>query len=268
MLPWTWDFLWESFFPNNSNLCQLDNKLTRTATLYQEAQWGTRTCVLFPTCFPVRWMCISGTRFLMIFRLLPNVPSAMSHRELPVSCPGQWRRPREGQTWAVREDDNLKHSVFRTCLRVTIAAMKHNGQRNMERKGFIQLMSPRHKFIIKGNQNRNSSKARPWRQELMQNLWGRAAYCPILLDLLSLCFFIKPNVAIPGKALPIMGWALLYQPLIRKLFHRLAHSLIIWRHFLNRSSLLSDNSNLCQVDIMLASEGVSVTTQKLMRKEG
>jgi hypothetical protein len=35
------------------------------------------------------------------------------------------------------------------------------GQRNMERKGIIQLMSPCHKFIIKGNQNRNSSKARP-----------------------------------------------------------------------------------------------------------
>lgn len=48
------------------------------------------------------------------------------------------------QTWAVREDDSLKQSVFRSCLRVVIAAMKHHGQRNLGRKGFVQLMSPPH----------------------------------------------------------------------------------------------------------------------------
>ena len=51
---------------------------------------------------------------------------------------------------------------------------------------------------------------------------------------------------------PTMGWALPYQSLIKKMFYRLAHSQILGKHFLNQSSLLSDDSRLCQVDINLS----------------
>jgi hypothetical protein len=50
---------------------------------------------------------------------------------------------------------------------------------------------------------------------------------------------------ISGVALPIVGWAL--SP--KKMFFRVAHSLILGRHFLSGGSLSSGASNLCQVDI-------------------
>jgi hypothetical protein len=52
---------------------------------------------------------------------------------------------------------------------------------------------------------------------------------------------------------PIMGWALPHQALI-KMPYSLAYSPILWRHFLNFSSLLlSDDFSLHQVDIKLTS---------------
>jgi hypothetical protein len=37
----------------------------------------------------------------------------------------------------------------------------------------------------------------------------------------------------PGVALPTVGGALLYLLLIKKMLYRVAHSPILWRHFLN-----------------------------------
>jgi hypothetical protein len=50
-----------------------------------------------------------------------------------------------------------------------------------------------------------------------------------------------------------MGCALLHKSLIKKTPYRLAYSPIIWEHFLNWGSLLSDDFSLCQVDIKLSS---------------
>jgi hypothetical protein len=54
-----------------------------------------------------------------------------------------------------------------------------------------------------------------------------------------------------GSAPPTMGWALPHQSLVEQMSYRFAYSLILWRHFLSWDFLLSDNSNLCQVDIKL-----------------
>jgi hypothetical protein len=43
--------------------------------------------------------------------------------------------------------------------------------------------------------------------------------------------------------------------LIKKMPYRLAYSLLVWRHFLNLDSLVSDDYSLGQVDINLAGTG-------------
>jgi hypothetical protein len=48
---------------------------------------------------------------------------------------------------------------------------------------------------------------------------------------------------------PKMGWALPYQSLIKQILYRLAYGHILQRHFLNWSSLCSDDSILCKSGI-------------------
>ena len=43
-------------------------------------------------------------------------------------------------------------------------------------------------FIIEGSQDRNSSRAGPWRQELMQKPWRDVTYCLFPPGLLSLLY--------------------------------------------------------------------------------
>jgi hypothetical protein len=65
-------------------------------------------------------------------------------------------------------------------------------------------------------------------------------------------FLIEPRTASPGMAPPTMGWPLPCQLLIRKMLFKPAYSLILWRHFLNCGSFLSDDFSSCQVDIKLS----------------
>jgi len=58
---------------------------------------------------------------------------------------------------------------------VTVAVTKHRDQSNLGRKGFLAYASTS-QLIIKGSQDRNSSRAGTWRQELMQRPWRGAAY--------------------------------------------------------------------------------------------
>jgi hypothetical protein len=48
------------------------------------------------------------------------------------------------------------------CLRVILAVMKHHDQRNLEKKGFIQLGSTS-LFITERSQDKNSKRAGSWR---------------------------------------------------------------------------------------------------------
>ena len=60
----------------------------------------------------------------------------------------------------------------------------------------------------------------------------------------SVCFLIEPRTTRPGMASPTMGWSLPHWSLIEKM----PCSWILWRHFLNWGSFLSDESSLFRVD--------------------
>jgi hypothetical protein len=68
----------------------------------------------------------------------------------------------------------------------------------------------------------------------------------------SACSLIEPRTTSPGMAPPTMGWALTHISIIKKMPYRLAYSLIVWRHFLNWGSLLSNDFSVHQVDIKSA----------------
>lgn len=53
---------------------------------------------------------------------------------------------------------------------------------------------------------------------------------------------------------PAMGWALPHQSLTKRMPYRLACSPLLWRHFLNLGSLLSDGYSLWKADITLSSK--------------
>ena len=61
-------------------------------------------------------------------------------------------------------------------------------------------------FIIKGSQDRNSNRARTWRQELTQRPWRGATYWLAPHGLLSLLSY-RTQDHLPGMAPPIVGVA-------------------------------------------------------------
>lgn len=74
----------------------------------------------------------------------------------------------------------------------------------------------------------------------------------LLTDLfLTACsaFLTEPRTTSLEMAPPTMGWAIPHQSLIKKMPNTFAHNQILWRHFLNEGSFLSNDSRLYQVDI-------------------
>jgi hypothetical protein len=69
---------------------------------------------------------------------------------------------------------------------VSTAAVKHHDQVGEE--GVYSVYTSISLFIIEGSQDRNSSRAGTWRQELMQRSWRDAAYWLVPHGLLSLLF--------------------------------------------------------------------------------
>jgi hypothetical protein len=69
----------------------------------------------------------------------------------------------------------------------------------------------------------------------------------------SASFLIEPGTTRPVIATPTVGWVLLHHSRIKKTHYRFLYSLVLWRHFLNWGSPLSDEFSLGQVDIKLAS---------------
>ena len=69
------------------------------------------------------------------------------------------------------------------CLRVIIAVMKH--QRDLGKKGFFSAYTSTSQFIIKGSQDRISSRTGTWKQELMQRPWSSTASRGLLSPLSS-----------------------------------------------------------------------------------
>lgn len=94
-----------------------------------------------------------------------------------------------------------------------------------------------------GSQNRSLDRAGTWKQELMQRPWR------MLSMACSDCSLIEPGPPAQGwwHHTHIKGWALLHQSLIKNMPYRLAYSLVLWWHFLNWGSFLSDDFSLCQL---------------------
>ena len=88
---------------------------------------------------------------------------------------------------------------------------------------------------------RNSSRAGTWRQELMQRPWRVAAHWLASPGLLT-CLIIEPRTTSPDGT-TTMDWALPHWWLIEKT----PHSWILWRHFINWSSFLSNVSSLWKI---------------------
>jgi hypothetical protein len=73
----------------------------------------------------------------------------------------------------------------------------------LERKGFIySAYTSTLLFIIEGSQDRNSSRAGAWRQELTQGTWMGAAYWLASPDLPG-SFLIESRTISLGMASPI-----------------------------------------------------------------
>ena len=97
------------------------------------------------------------------------------------------------------------------------------------------------------SQDRDSSRAGTWRQELIQKPWGRrrgARIIGLLIMAWSAFFLIKLSNTSPRMEPPPMGWAISYWSPIEKM----SYIWISWRHFLNGGSYHSENSSLCQLD--------------------
>jgi hypothetical protein len=84
---------------------------------------------------------------------------------------------------------------------VAITVMKHHDESNLERRGFIWPTLPHYNSSLK-SQDRNSNRARTWRQELMmQRTWRGAAYWLALSSSLSL---YSSFLSIFKKAIAVM----------------------------------------------------------------
>jgi hypothetical protein len=92
--------------------------------------------------------------------------------------------------------------------------------------------------LIKGSQDRNSSRAGTWRQELMQTPWRGAAYWLASHNLFSLLSHRTQDNHQPRDDTTHNGLCPATS-ITKKIAYRPVHNLILWKHFLKCGSLLS-----------------------------
>ena len=147
-------------------------------------------------------------------------------------------------------------SVVRTrmlniCLRVTLLwwnTMIKDTWRGEGLFGYALIYTVHPKWKKSGQK----LGAKTWRQELAQRPWRNTAFClapPALFSLLS----YRNQEHLPRVNCNHMAWPLPHQTFIKKMPYSLAYSPVSWRHFLSRSSLLSEDFILSQVDIKVPS---------------
>lgn len=131
--------------------------------------------------------------------------------------------------WGEKQENVLLH-----VLRVTIAVIKCNDQKHLEKKSLFGSHDPSHTQSIEGNQGRNSKPSRSWRQGLTQRPWRsccRLTYSPWLC---SACFFFffffKQNSGpIVQGCPPTIDWTLPTSLQSRTYTTGWpAHSLVLW----------------------------------------
>ena len=132
--------------------------------------------------------------------------------------------------------------------------IKGHDQSSLGREGFVWLMLPHHSSSLKevrtGTQAGQEPKGRSWCRG-----HGGALLTGFLIMACSACFLMESRTTSPGMTPLTLGLALPHQSLIKEMPYRSAYSLILWRHFLNWDSLLSDDFSLCHIDIKLSSTG-------------
>ena len=99
-------------------------------------------------------------------------------------------------------------------------------------------------LIIEESQDRNSNREGTWRQELITEVMEECCLVVCSSIACPACFLIEPRGGTTSNGLG---------PPLSITSYEMSYSQILWRHFLSRGSLLSDNSRLCQVDIKLSS---------------
>jgi hypothetical protein len=72
---------------------------------------------------------------------------------------------------------------------VAVAVIEHHDEINLGRNGYASTSQ----FIIKGSQDRNSSRAGTWRQEPRVRPWRDVAYCPVHHGYLNLLSYRTQN---------------------------------------------------------------------------
>ena len=150
----------------------------------------------------------------------------------------------EFNPWAHKVQKRQINELYIYTMCIYIPAQTSWPRRKLERKGFIQITLSI--LLTKGSQDWNSCRS------------GSKSWCrghggmfftslpPLTCSTWSL---IEPRLPAqrwshPHGAFP--PWSLI---------EKMPYSWISWRHFLNWSSFLCDNSSLCQVERKLASAG-------------
>ena len=180
----------------------------------------------------------SHTKNSLCFRLKLPKPSlhlmlswhylSNSYRTVPLSLNTQWRpqsspksfcNPSPKTTW-LGLSQQYPTILVPTCLRVSIAVMKHHVQKQLgEERVYVPHSSFIQQFVTKSNEGRNWSWTGTWRQELMWRPQRSAAYWLAPNDLL--CLLTELRTVSPGIEPPTMSWALPHQSIIKKMPHRL-----------------------------------------------
>ena len=133
--------------------------------------------------------------------------------------------------------------------------------RKLARKGIIWLTRP-HTVHDWRNSGQELKQGRNLEYRAVAKTVEDAAY--YLFSMASwVCFLIETKTTSPEMAPPTMSWALPHQSLIKIM----PYSQILWKHFLNWVSLLSDNSSLCQLDVRLASTAWLQVPWEMTRKQ-
>lgn len=132
---------------------------------------------------------------------------------------------------------NLVYSlsyIWHDCSRVITAVIKHYSQSNLRRKGFVWLLLPYHSLLLKEVNTRTHAVQV---LEAGTNAEAMEGCCLLACSNGWLSLFSFKTPWCPMVAPPTMVCSL-HQLLVEKMSNRLGS--VLWRHFLNWNSLLSE----------------------------
>jgi hypothetical protein len=117
--------------------------------------------------------------------------------------------------------------IWYSCLRVTIAVMKHHNQKQTKKARVNLVYTSRSQSITEGSQGRKSNRAGTCEQELMQRPQMDAAYWLAPHGLLSLLPYRTEDPLPRGG--PTHNGLRPHASVTKKMPHRLTYSLVLLR---------------------------------------